>query len=173
MKTTIVAIGILAIALGSAGAQSAPATITTAAHLRALGDSLTPGASRTGQLGKGPNLTYALTHRDSAGGVEAHRDWTDVLVIQTGSATLFSGGALQGATERSPGEWRGGTIVGGTKPALHSGDLAITPAATPHQIILGRASMRRTAFKVAARSGSGILCRVWRHAQEPDMFPLP
>lgn len=151
MRTSIIAIGALAIAFGSAGAQSAPATITTAAHLRALGDSLTPGASRTGQLGKGPNLTYALTHRDSAGGVEAHRDWTDVLVIQTGSATLFSGGTLQGATESSPGEWRGGTIVGGTKQVLRAGDVAVTPAGTPHQMILALGEhVTYIAFKVAA-----------------------
>src|SRR5947208_11066230 len=65
---------------------TAPAVITTAARLRTLGDSLTPGASKTGQLGRGPNLTYALTHRDTSGGLEVHVAWTDVLVIQSGSA---------------------------------------------------------------------------------------
>ena len=41
-----------------------------------------------------------------------------------------------GATESSPGEWRGGTVRGGIRATLHAGDIATIPAGTPHQMIL-------------------------------------
>src|SRR5499427_94586 len=117
MQTPILAAALLLIA-SAATAQSAPtppAEVVRAVRLKQLGDSITPGASRTAQIGRGPNFTYALTHRDSSGGLERHDAWTDILVIQTGSATILSGGAQEGATESSPGEWRGGTARGATK----------------------------------------------------------
>jgi mannose-6-phosphate isomerase-like protein (cupin superfamily) len=42
----------------------------------------------------------------------------------------------QGATETSPGEWRGGTSRGATKQAVKAGDMVTTPAGTPHQLLL-------------------------------------
>jgi mannose-6-phosphate isomerase-like protein (cupin superfamily) len=128
-----------------------PAEMVHAARLKQLGDSLTPGASRTAQLGRGPNFTYAITHRDTSGGLERHDAWTDILVIESGSATLLSGGVQEGATESSPGEWRGGTARGATRQALRAGDVVTTPAGTPHQMLLA-AGERITyiAFKVAA-----------------------
>src|SRR5215475_4652698 len=82
-----------------------PAEVVHADRLKHLGDSLTPGASRTAQIGRGPNFTYAITHRDTSGGLERHDAWTDILVIETGSATILSGSVQEGATESSPGEW--------------------------------------------------------------------
>ena len=136
-------------------AQDAPAMVVSAAHLRALGDSLAPAASRTAQLGVGPGYTYAVTHRDSAGGVEAHADWTDVFVIESGSATLLSGGRLDGARETTHGEMRGGTIVGGMHRALKPGDVVVIPAGTAHQMILiGGERISYLAFKIAKPSGA-------------------
>ncbi|MEP6494898.1 MAG: hypothetical protein ABJF01_19585 [bacterium] len=68
------------LAATAASGQSAPARteIITAARLRAIADSLPPAASRTAQLGRGDGYTYALTQRDSSGGVESHAAWTDV-----------------------------------------------------------------------------------------------
>jgi len=128
-----------------------PAEVVHAARLKQLGDSLTPGASRTAQLGRGPNFTYAITHRDTSGGLERHEAWTDILVIQSGSATLLSGGVQEGATESSPGEWRGGTAREATRQVVRAGDVVTTPAGTPHQMLLA-AGERITyiAFKVAA-----------------------
>ncbi|HXT17350.1 MAG TPA: hypothetical protein VN706_17050 [Gemmatimonadaceae bacterium] len=142
-----------AIPLHAVAAQHAApaATITPAARLAVLGDSLTPGASRTAQLGLGPNMTYALTHRDSTGGLEAHRDWTDVFVVESGSATLVSGGTLSGAKEATPGEWRGGKANGSTRAALHVGDVVVIPAGAPHQMILAPGEhITYLAFKVKA-----------------------
>ena len=128
-----------------------PAEMVHSARLKQLGDSLTPGASRTAQLGRGPNFTYALTHRDTSGGLERHEAWTDILVIESGSATLLSGGVQEGATESSPGEWRGGTARGATRQAIRAGDVVTTPAGTPHQMLLAPGErITYIAFKVAA-----------------------
>jgi mannose-6-phosphate isomerase-like protein (cupin superfamily) len=119
-----------------AQAPAAPATIMTMERLRAIGDSLMPAASRTAQLGRGSGYTYALTHRDSSGTVEAHAQWTDVFVVQSGTATLLTGGVAEGARETTPGEWRGGTARGATRAAIKPGDVIVIPAGTPHQMLL-------------------------------------
>lgn len=76
----------------AAQAPMPAAIIMPAARLVAVGDSLSPGASRTAQLGRGPGYTYGLTHRDSSGGLKVHADWTDAFVIEGGSASVLSGG---------------------------------------------------------------------------------
>lgn len=130
---------------------TAPAEVVHAQRLKQLGDSLTPGASRTAQIGRGPNFTYAITHRDTSGGLERHDAWTDILVIETGSASILSGGVQEGATESSPGEWRGGTARGATRQAIRAGDVITTPAGTPHQMLLAPGEkITYIAFKVAA-----------------------
>ena len=128
-----------------------PATIASANRLRAIGDSLAPAALRTAQLGRGAGFTYAVTHRDSSGGLEVHMDWTDVFVVQSGSATMLTGGVADGARETAPGEWRGGAVRGATSAAITVGDVVVIPAGTPHQMLL-RSSERISylSFKVAA-----------------------
>ena len=152
-RARFAAFGLLACA-GDLFAQRGPmppAEMVHAARLKQLGDSLTPGASRTAQLGRGPNFTYAITHRDTSGGLERHDAWTDILVIESGSATLLSGGVQEGATESSPGEWRGGTARGATRQAIRAGDVVTTPAGTPHQMLLAPGErITYIAFKVAA-----------------------
>ncbi|HVX41798.1 MAG TPA: hypothetical protein VHB25_19715 [Gemmatimonadaceae bacterium] len=142
----------LALAIAPAvGAQAVkPATIITPAQLRHTADSLPRAASRTAQLGGGPGYTYALTQRDSTGGVERHADWTDEFVVQSGHATELTGGTIAGGKEASPGEWRGGVIKGGEKRAIGPGDVVIVPAGTPHQMLLAPgARISYLAFKIA------------------------
>jgi hypothetical protein len=144
---------IVAAASALSGQRSAmpPAEVVHAERLKQLGDSLTPGASRTAQIGRGPNFTYAITHRDTSGGLERHDAWTDILVVETGSASILSGGVQEGATESSPGEWRGGTARGATRQVIRAGDVVTTPAGTPHQMLLAPGErITYIAFKVAA-----------------------
>jgi hypothetical protein len=153
MQAPTFAAAVLLVA-SAAAAQSSPtppAEVVHALRLKQLGDSITPGASRTAQIGRGPNFTYALTHRDSSGGLERHDAWTDILVIQSGSATYLSGGVQEGASASSPGEWRGGTARGATRQKIGAGDVVTVPAGTPHQFILSAGEqITYIAFKVAA-----------------------
>jgi mannose-6-phosphate isomerase-like protein (cupin superfamily) len=147
---------LLASAAGAQSTPTPPAEVVRAGRLKQLGDSITPGASRTAQIGRGPNFTYALTHRDSSGGLERHDAWTDILVIESGSATYLSGGVQEGAHETSPGEWRDGTARGATRQRIAAGDVVTVPAGTPHQFILaGGERITYVAFKVAAPSPTG------------------
>ena len=153
LQTSTVAASLLLVASVAAAQSSptAPAEVVRAVRLKQLGDSITPGASRTAQIGRGPNFTYALTHRDSSGGLERHDAWTDILVIQSGGATYLSGGVQEGARETSPGEWRDGTPRGATRQRIGAGDVVTVPAGTPHQFILSAGEhITYIAFKVAA-----------------------
>jgi mannose-6-phosphate isomerase-like protein (cupin superfamily) len=114
----------------------APAEIISARRLNELGDSLTPLGSKSAQLGRGANFSYAIWRRDTSGGLERHERFADILVVQSGSATILSGGHQDGATESSPGEWRGGTARGATRQTIRAGDVVTTPAGTPHQMLL-------------------------------------
>ena len=130
---------------------AAPATIIAIERLRMIGDSIAAGPARTAQLGRGSGYTYALTHRDSSGTVEAHMDWTDVFVIQAGQAALVTGGVAEGAREATTGEWRGGTIRGGTRAPIKSGDMVVVPAGTAHQMVLAPGErITYLALKIAA-----------------------
>jgi mannose-6-phosphate isomerase-like protein (cupin superfamily) len=130
------------------------AQILPASRLAAISDSLPPGASRTLQLGRFEGLTNAVTTRDSSGIHERHEFFTDIFVVQKGSARLLTGGTVDGQKETSPGEWRGGTIRGGTTTELHPGDVVVIPAGIPHQMLLNPGErIAYLAFKVAKKAG--------------------
>jgi mannose-6-phosphate isomerase-like protein (cupin superfamily) len=130
---------------------SAPATILTPAQLKAITDSLPAASLASIPLGVGSGYTYALTHRDLSGVIEVHMQWTDIFVIQSGSATLVTGGSLAGAKEASTGEWREGRMTGSTSATLKAGDVVIIPASTPHQFQLAPGEqVNYLTFKIAA-----------------------
>jgi len=95
------------------------------------------GHGPTGKtLGTSPSYSYIQGRRTVSGEPEIHDHWADIAVVQAGRATLLAGGHVQGAHDASPGEHRGGTIVGGTEHTIAPGDLYIIPAGVPHQIRL-------------------------------------
>ncbi len=79
---------------------------------------------------------FNMSHRVKSGSPEMHSDWTDIYIVQQGEATLVHGGKLEGATERRPGEFGGGKIVGGSRQKLVAGDIASSPAGMPHQWVI-------------------------------------
>jgi mannose-6-phosphate isomerase-like protein (cupin superfamily) len=80
---------------------------------------------------------YALFARREADGIpEWHETEADVFFVQTGTATLVVGGALDGAQTTEPHEKRNGKIVGGIHRRLAAGDVVRIPAKTPHQLLL-------------------------------------
>ncbi len=72
--------------------------------------------------------------RDAAGGVEIHQRDTDIFYILEGSATLITGGKVEGEKTVSPNEIRGTSITGGESHAMSKGDVIVIPRGTPHWI---------------------------------------
>ena len=88
------------------------------------------------RFGARDGYSYWVVQRDATGLVEQHDDWTDVFVVQSGEATLVTGGQIKGGKQTGPGETLGGEIVGGTRQRLAVNDMYIVPAGTPHQFVV-------------------------------------
>jgi beta-galactosidase beta subunit len=88
--------------------------------------------------------------RRAANGVpEVHDEWIDVTWVQAGRASILTGGRVTGSHMESPGEHRGGRIVGATERPLAPGDLFVIPAGTPHQFLVATGdSIRYVTIKV-------------------------
>jgi mannose-6-phosphate isomerase-like protein (cupin superfamily) len=80
----------------------------------------------------------ALRHKD--GGAEIHANFADFFLIVQGSATLVTGGTVEGGKEQSPGEIRGGVVRNGTSMTLNPGDVVHIPATVPHQMLVPEGS---------------------------------
>ncbi len=152
-------------ALGSAGAKTdsshvvdtvpTPAAnddvqIFPAEELARVADELARGPNTARTVSALPTLRYVEARRATSGEPEVHADWTDVTVVQSGRATLVTGGRAEGTRTTSPGELRGGVIRGGRARVVRAGDSVIIPAGVPHQYQLAAGdSIRYLTIKVA------------------------
>lgn len=82
-----------------------------------------------------PNENFILAHREADGLPEVHETQVDVILVQSGSATLLVGGTLVNGEIVSPHEKRNGTIQG-VRQKLEPGDVVRIPAGMPHQLFL-------------------------------------
>ena len=110
--------------------------ILSASRLTQIADSLPAGAMNARQIARFEGLSNMLGRRDTSGIHERHEDFTDIFVVQRGRARLVYGGRAEGERTTSPGEWRGGTIRGGTESEIKVGDIVVIPAGVPHQLLL-------------------------------------
>lgn len=78
--------------------------------------------------------------RDMSGEAERHASINDVMIAHKGRVTLLLGGRIEGGRETEPGEWRGGTIVGGRTQSFKAGEMMWIPAGVPHQMLLRKGS---------------------------------
>ena len=85
--------------------------------------------------------------RTGVGDPEQHNHWLDSIHVISGDGAITYGGTLAGATETTPGEPRGGKIVGGTTITVHSGDYLEIPAGVPHQMTSISAKFTFVVFK--------------------------
>lgn len=83
-----------------------------------------------------PNEAFMLVHREADGQAEWHETQIDVILVQSGTATLLVGGTLVGGETVAPHEKRNGTIQGGTRVKLSAGDVVRIPPHAPHQLFL-------------------------------------
>ncbi len=119
-------------------AQSPPTVeILPATSLAKMSDALPAGAMNSVSVGQWPadGLNGMLGRRDSDGVPELHEAFTDIFVVQRGTATLRYGGTVTGNKVTTPGEYRGGTIQNGSDTVLHPGDVVVIPAGIPHQLL--------------------------------------
>ncbi|WP_439532159.1 hypothetical protein [Polymorphobacter sp.] len=89
---------------------------------------------------KDPLARTVHVRRDTSGVVERHEAFNDVMIATKGSVTLLLGGRIEGGAETEPGEWRGGTIVGGRQQLFKAGDMLWIPAGVPHQMLVTKGS---------------------------------
>jgi len=82
---------------------------------------------------------YAMVaHREATGEAEIHDTWTDVFVIQSGEATLVTGGTLKSGKVTAPGEQRAPAIDGGEKRKVAAGDVIHIPAKVAHHLLVDK-----------------------------------
>ena len=94
-----------------------------------------PPADLKGKLDFG-NHALSISHRDKNGVVEVHEKLVDVLVVQSGEATLVVGGEVIGPRTTAPGEIQGDSIQGGVSNKVSAGDVIHIPAGVPHQFFV-------------------------------------
>jgi mannose-6-phosphate isomerase-like protein (cupin superfamily) len=83
-----------------------------------------------------PHDSFMLVRRESHGSPEWHETQADVFFVQSGTATLLLGGTLVNGETVAPHEKRNGTIQGGTRQKISTGDVVRIPAKVPHQVLL-------------------------------------
>ena len=88
------------------------------------------------QLADFPNEAVLLVHREADGQAEWHETQVDVIFVESGSATLLVGGTLANGETVAPHEKRNGTIQGGFRQKVSTGDWIRIPPKTPHQFLL-------------------------------------
>jgi mannose-6-phosphate isomerase-like protein (cupin superfamily) len=79
---------------------------------------------------------FLLARRGETGSSEVHEHEADVFVVETGEATIVTGGTLVNPQTTKPGELRGTSINGGEKHTLAKGDVIHIPAGVAHQLLI-------------------------------------
>jgi mannose-6-phosphate isomerase-like protein (cupin superfamily) len=121
----------------------------SSASLDHLADSLSAARVPSTMLGAGTAYQYVLVRRDVTGLPEQHARWMDVMIVQSGSATLVSGGRIDAGYAVGDGELRGRGIVNGESRRIAAGDVVSIPSGLPHQMQLAPGeSIRYVTVKV-------------------------
>jgi mannose-6-phosphate isomerase-like protein (cupin superfamily) len=84
----------------------------------------------------GNHLLLKTRRESSSGQAEFHEQQADLIIIQSGQATIIVGGKIVNGKATAPNEIRGTSIEGGEKQSLKAGDVVHVPVKTPHQVLL-------------------------------------
>jgi len=79
------------------------------------------------------NHGLSITIHNKSGIAEVHQATADVMIVQSGEATLVYGGEVVDAHTTSPNEVRGPSIRNGTSVHITAGDVIHFAAGVPHQ----------------------------------------
>ena len=112
--------------------------IFTGMQLKGYTKSLAPKVNAqkvaTEQLAKWSTSLLMVAHREGDGEAELHLTQADVMIIQTGSGTLKTGGTVDSPRNSAANEVRGPSITGGEEKKVGAGDIIHIPAKVPHQM---------------------------------------
>jgi mannose-6-phosphate isomerase-like protein (cupin superfamily) len=137
MKKTLLILGSVFVAIAAVPAGYEHWTAEQLeTHKEALQKAIKNGlASET--LGRWGNHLLLKTRREaSSGQAELHEKQADLIVVQSGRATIIVGGKIVGGRTTAPNEIRGTSIEGGEPQTLKAGDVVHVPVKTPHQVLL-------------------------------------
>ncbi len=84
------------------------------------------------------NHYLMLAYRRETGSSELHQNEADIFIVESGAATIVTGGKLVNGYTVKAGEVRGSGIEGGERHGLAAGDIIHIPAGTPHQLLLDK-----------------------------------
>ncbi len=127
---------VLAAAIGRAAAPNVD--IYSGKELTAISQKLAQKGTGFGSqdLARYGNHYTMLAYRDATGSSEVHEHEADVFVIESGQATLVTGGKMVNPKTTKAGEIRGTSIEGGERHTVSAGDIVHIPAGTPHQLLI-------------------------------------
>jgi mannose-6-phosphate isomerase-like protein (cupin superfamily) len=139
MRAFAIAILTAAAAL-PAGSDPAGFELWKNGDLRAFEQKLSPKMNAqkvaTQSLGSYGRDSFLVAHREGSGEAELHETKNDVMVIESGEATLVVGGTVVDPKTTAPHEIRGPSIKGGEKKLLAAGDVVHIPVKVPHQMLV-------------------------------------
>lgn len=138
MKSILLALLIAGFAWPAA--DPAGFSVWSAAGMKGLAKTLGPkvdGATPATQpLSSFANYSFMMAMRKASGQSEFHETQADILVVQSGEATLVYGGEIVGGKTTAPHEIRGTGIQGGAERKLGPGDIVTIPVKTAHMMRL-------------------------------------
>jgi len=133
-------LAVLTLALPLISAEPAGFKYWSAAQLldaeKALAPKMTAQKVASERAGTFGNHYALFLHREASGQAELHEHQADLMVIQSGNATIVVGGTIPKSRTTARGEIRGPSIEGGTRQKISAGDIIHVPSKTPHQILL-------------------------------------
>jgi mannose-6-phosphate isomerase-like protein (cupin superfamily) len=139
----LIGVGVLLVSALPLPAQDKPFDYHSSAELQqkaqrtATKAAASPAGSAGEKIASYGDHAITIAARTKSGSPEVHEQWTDVIMVTGGQATLVIGGTIVGeiaAEGGAPGEKRGSEITGGTTQVVKKGDIINIPAGTPHWI---------------------------------------
>ena len=82
------------------------------------------------------NAAMMISHRTATGRVEVHQAVADFVVVQSGTATLVTGGEVVEPVTTGANEIGGSSIKGGVSRTVTAGDVYVIPPGVPHWYVL-------------------------------------
>ncbi|HJT86445.1 MAG TPA: AraC family ligand binding domain-containing protein [Bryobacteraceae bacterium] len=112
----------------------------SAAELKGFSKTLAPKINSqklaNQNLGGFGNYNFLMIHREGTGQFEIHETQADIMVVETGGATLLYGGHVTGGKTTAPHEIRADAATGTMERKLGPGDVITIPPKIPHQVKL-------------------------------------